>query len=221
MKNIGIMIAVAIFCAADAVMAQNVNWRGFNTEQSHLLSLNVGWDYGTTIGIGYGYKLKSDVPVMLNVEFSLPLGKVLLDDFKVKLGGQAELVHLGNFAATVKVNSIFRRYENSLARLLDFGSEFAGSVGYYGPTWFAAAECGFDKAITTQLKNSALMRQYYPEAKDGWYVPTGGNFSYGIQTGYSFVNYDLHLRIGQVVTQDFKTTPMVPYYLQLGMNTKL
>ncbi len=216
-----IMTALAVFCAANAATTQNLNWRGFNDEQRHLLSLNVGWDYGTTIGIGYGYKLKSDIPMMLNLEFSLPFGTVLLDDFKVKVGGQAELIRLGDFGATVRVNGIFRRYENSLARLIDFGSEFSGAAGYFGPTWYAAAECGFDKAVATQIKNSALMREYFPDAKDGWYVPTGGNFSYGIQTGYSFMNYDIHLKIGQTVTQDFKTTPLIPYYLQLGLNRTL
>jgi hypothetical protein len=84
----------------------------------------------------------------------------------------------------------------------------------------AAAEFGFDKAITTQVKHSALTKERFPEAKDGWYVPTGGNFFYGIQGGYSFESYDINLKIGKTVTQDLKTTAMIPFYFQLGLNRK-
>jgi hypothetical protein len=186
----------------------------------HLINLNIGWDYGSTIGIGYGYKLRTDLPVVLNVDFSLPFGSKVLDDFKVKLGGQVELVRQGNFSATVKAYAIFRRYQNIMARLLNFGSEFSGVCGYYRPNWYAAAEFGFDKAITTHIKNSAQMREYFLEVKDGWYIPTAGNFFYGIQGGYSFNRYDVYLKIGKTVTQDLKTAAMIPFYLQLGLNSK-
>ena len=215
------LIAVAFYCTANLSLAQNINWRSFNGEQTHLVSLNVGWDFASTIGVGYGYKLKASIPIMLSVDFSLPFGENLLDDFKVKLGGQAELLTLGNFSATVKASGIFRRYENSVARLLNFGSEFSGVVGYYQPRWHAAAEFGFDKAITTHINHSALTRERYPAIKDGWYVPTGGNFFYGIDVGYSFESYDIHSKIGKTVTQDRKTTAWIPFYLQMGVNLRL
>jgi len=221
MKTIRIiLVAVAFYCTANFSLAQNINWKRLNDEQTHLINLNVGWDFASTIGISYGYKLRTNIPVVMNVDFSLPFGSNLLDDFKVKLGGQAELLKLGNFSTTVRAFGIFRRYENRIARLLNFGSEFSGVVGYYQPKWHAAAEFGFDKAITTQVKHSALTRERFPEAKDGWYVPTGGNFCYGIQAGYSFESYDIYSKIGKTVTQDLKTTALIPFYLQLGLNRK-
>ena len=215
-----ILAAVAFFGTVNILPAQNINWRGLHAEQIHLINLNVGWDYGSTIGIGYGYKLKTAIPIVLNVDFSLPFGSRLLDDFKVKVGGQAELLRRGNFSATVKAYGIFRRYQNVLARLLNFGSEFSGVCGYFQPAWYAAAEFGFDKAITTHIKNSARMREDFPEVRDGWYIPTGGNFFYGIQAGYSFERYDVYLKFGKTVTQDLKTTALIPFYLQLGLNSK-
>ena len=221
MKSIRlILVAVVLCCTANLSLAQNINWRGLNDDQTHLINLNVGWDFASTIGISYGYNLKTNIPIVMNVDFSLPFGSIFLDDFKVKLGGQAKLLTLGDFSAALKAYGIFRRYENSIARLLNFGSEFSGVVGYYRSRWHAAAEFGFDKAVTTQVKHSALTREHFPDAKDGWYVPTGGNFFYGIQAGYSFESYDIYSKIGKTVTQDLKTTAMIPFYLQLGLNRK-
>jgi len=221
MKTIKIiLVAVALFCTADLSLAQNINWRGINSEQNHLLNLNVGLDFASNIDLGYGYKLNTNIPILLNVEFSLPFGSNLLDDFKVKLGGQAELFTVENFSFTVKAYGVFRRYENSLTRLLNFGSEFSGVLGYYKPSWYLAAEFGFDKAVTTHVKHSVLTTEDFPDVKDGWYIPTAGNFFYGVQAGYSFESVDIYSRIGKTITQDLKTTALIPYYLQLGLITK-
>ena len=62
----------------------------------------------------------------------------------------------------------------------------------------------------------------YSNVKDGWYEPaTGGNFYYGLQTGFSFKQIDLTFKIGKVISQDLKTTPLIPYNAQLGVNYKM
>ena len=60
----------------------------------------------------------------------------------------------------------------------------------------------------------------YPNSQDGWYVPTGGNFFYGITGGFSFKNNDVYLKFGETVTQDFTTKAAVPLYAQVGMNVR-
>ena len=113
-------------------------------------------------------------------------------------------------------------YETSYVRLLNFGSEFSGTLGYYRHSWFAAAQVGFDKAIVTQFKNSELYAENYTDVQNGWYQPaTGGNFFYGIQGGFSFGNFDVTAKAGKVIEQDFKTTPLIPFYGQLGLNWKI
>jgi hypothetical protein len=105
--------------------------------------------------------------------------------------------------------------------MLNFGSEFSLTAGYYRSKWHAAVEFGFDKAIVTHIKHSRLYTEYNPGVKDGWYIPTAGNFFYGLQGGFSFGTNDLYAKFGKTLAQDFKTEPTVPFYLQLGWNLKL
>jgi hypothetical protein len=221
MKKIRVSIALIILLATSwSAKAQTINWKSFKENQNNVVNLNAGVENGFVFGLGYGYKLRIKQPVLLNVEFSTPTGKDLFDDFKTKLGGQVEVVKVSNFAATVKAYGIFRRYQSNLVTLANFGSEFSATIGYYKPKWYVAGVLGFDKAITTHIKNSSLMKDIYPDVQDGWYIPTGGNFLWNIQCGYSFKSNDLYLKAGKTITQDFETTASLPVYLQLGFNRR-
>lgn len=155
------------------------------------------------------------------VEYSFPSGNNIIYDFKTKIGAQIKWIEFHDFQFSTKLYGVFRRYENDFVRLANFGSDMTGIVGYYRPKWFVAAEVGLDKAIVTQFKQSIAYNEQYSGVKNGWYKPsTGGNFCYGLQTGVSFKKNDINLRIGKILTQDFKTTPMVPFYAQLGYNRK-
>lgn len=80
-------------------------------------------------------------------------------------------------------------------------------IGLYKTRWFVAGETGFDKAIVTHFKHSDLYKENSPLVQDGWYQPaTGGNFYYGVQTGYSFKTADLTLKLAgnPVHTKIFK-----------------
>jgi hypothetical protein len=224
MKTIKTLIFFVILCSGSSqVFSQSVNWASLKSEQKHIANINAGWDYGLVYGLGYSHQLKSKLPILLNLSYSFPSGEKLFDDFKTKIGGQFRLYSISNFQFSVSLHGIYRRYENPLVRLQNFGSEMTGVIGYYKPKWFVAGEVGFDKAIVTHFKHSELFKEtIYANVKDGWYEPaTGGNFNYGIQAGYSFKRSDIVLKIGKVLTQDFKTTPLIPYYLQLGYNYKI
>jgi hypothetical protein len=120
------------------------------------------------------------------------------------------------------LQGIFRRFENSYARLINFGAAISTKVGYYKQHWFVAADAGFDKAIVTHFKHSNLYKENFPGVKDGWYEPsTGGNFYYGLQTGYSTKRADIYLRAGKLIEQDFQTDPMLPFYAELGLSFKI
>jgi hypothetical protein len=221
MKRIDkIIITAALTMLVNLSVAQNINWKSLEPSEKHILNLNMGFDNSTSIGVGYGYHFDTKMPLLLNIEYSLPFGDKAFDDSKLKIGGQLNVLRLDNFYTTVKAYGIIRRYENELARLLNFGSEFSASAGYYRKKWYAVGEFGFDKAIVTHIKHSDLMKQYNPDLESGWYIPTGGNFFYGLQTGYSFDKNEVYAKVGRVLTQDFKTTPLVPYYFQVGWNMK-
>lgn len=217
-----LMFAIILFCIYQKGNAQTVNWNALENSK-HIITAGIGWDYSVSYSLGYAHQVKAKVPLLLTTSFSIPSGEHLLDDFKTKIGVQVVLLNKTNLKGSIILNGIYRRYENPLVRLQNFGSEIKGTFGYYKPTWFVAGEVGFDKAIATHFKHSESFKEtIFQDVKDGWYEPaTGGNFLYGLQTGYSFKKSDITLNIGMVTTQDFKSTPLIPYYLMLGYNFKI
>lgn len=223
MKAIRILIGLILsFFIHQKSIAQTVNWNTLENSR-HIITAGIGWDYSVSYSLGYAHQLKIKVPTLLNATFSIPSGKMLLDDFKTKIGGQVLLLNKSNLKGSIGLNGIYRRYESPLVRLQNFGSELKGTFGYFKPKWFVAGEVGFDKAIVTHFKHSKMFREIiFSDVKDGWYEPaTGGNFLYGIQTSYSFNKSDITLNMGMVTTQDLKTTPLIPYYFMLGYNHRL
>lgn len=215
------LTVIVLTFGKNVCLSQTLNWESLRPEQRHILNVNAGFDYAFTYGIGYGYHLRSKLPIVLNIEHSQPAGDKMFDDFKTKIGGQIRVYQVNNFHFAAKVQGIFRRFENPYVRMLNFGSEMSAIVGYYKPRWFVAGEFGFDKAIVTHFKHSHLSRENFPGVKDGWYEPaTGGNFHYGLQGALSFDKSDITMKVGKVVQQDFETNSTVPYYFQIGYNRK-
>ena len=206
-----------------SLQAQTFNWGSLQSNQLHVLNANTGIEHGIIYGVGYGYQIKNKfVPVVANIEYSFASGDNILDDIKTKLGVQIDLIEITNFHFTAKLHGVIRRYENEKVRLVNFGSDLAGVVGYYRAKWFVAGELGFDKAIITHFKHSDYYQEQYPGVQNGWFGPsTGGNFYYGLQAGLSFGKQDLFVRAGKILTQDFKTPPSYPFYGQLGLNFRV
>jgi hypothetical protein len=202
--------------------SQTINWASLKDEHKHIVNPHAGFDYAFNYGVAYSYQVQTPMPVLLNVDFSTPVGEIFLDDFKTKIGGMVRVYKVNDVQFSASLYGIYRRYENTLARLQNFGSEMTGVIGYYKPTWFVAGEFGFDKAIVTHFKHSNLFKENFPAVKDGWYQPaTGGNFKYGFQAGYSFRSSDIMVKVGRVITQDFKTNPTIPFYAEIGYNFKM
>jgi len=222
MKCMRVVILCIMLSTGFIANSQTLNWSNLKKDQTNIINVNVGIDYALTYGVGYGYQLKTKKPLVLNAEYSFPSGNDLLDDFKIKTGGQIRWLKTGNFYFSSKLQGVFRRYNNSYARLLNFGADLSTTAGYYKTRWFAAGELGFDKAIVTHFKHTDLYKANYPGVKDGWYEPsTGGNIYYGIQTGYSFKNKDVYLKLGKLIEQDLNTSPMLPFYIQAGVNLRI
>ena len=221
MKNLIYPIAVlAITIFFGTANAQTINWASLKEENKHIINANLGWDYGVTYGLGYGYQFKTWVfPTLANIEYSAPSGEQKFDDFKTKLGIQIRLAELYNFQVSAKIQGVFRRYESEMVRLLNFGSDMTVMAGYYRKIWFVAAEGGIDKSIVTHFRHSQRAKERYPDVVGGWYQPSnGGNFYYGLQAGISFWKNDIYVKAGNVINQNFETTPIIPNYAQVGYN---
>jgi hypothetical protein len=220
MKNI-IAVITLVMGIAETGYSQNINWRSLREDQRNVIQLSVGYDFGVTTQVGYSRSFTIIKPVVLGLDYSFPMGSDLLDDFKVRFGGQIEIVEIDGFSATIKISSIFRRYQTALVRIESFGSDFALLAGYYKPTWSVAGEFGFDKSITSHLAHSDIMRAMFPAIRDGWYIPTGGHYYYGIQAGKTIgESFDLSLRVGATRAQGIDENAVLPLYCQLGLGMR-
>lgn len=221
-RIIPVILLLTLISQSNTTNAQLLNWTTLDSTK-HILNTNFGLDYSVSYGVGYGYKLNTKLPIVLNATFSMPAGENVFDDFKTKIGGQVCLLNKSSFVGSISIFGIYRKYQTQLVRLQNFGSDIKGSFGYYKTRWFTAAEVGFDKAIVTHFKHTPKFRdEIYADVVDGWYEPTtGGNFYFGLQAGYSFGKAGLTLNLGKVVSQDFKTSPLLPFYLNLGINYKI
>jgi len=221
MKKIFRSMTIIVFTLlSTTIFAQDINWKSLQPSQKNILSLRAGFDNGSFAGAAYSYRLNTKMPLLVGAEYSMQVGENVFDDFKAKLGAQMNIVRTSNFFATIKAQGIFRRYENPFVRMVNFGGEFSAVGGIYKKKWFAAADIGFDKAITTHIKHSDLMKEYNPDVQTGWYIPTGGNFLFGVQGGYSFGDHDVVVKVARPVAQDLKTLSNVPYLFQIGWNVK-
>lgn len=221
MKTIYITLVIFI-AAAGAGFAQDVNWKAAHAELPNQFQMNIGFDYAASTSIGYSRSFTLWRPVVAGAQVSFPMGNRVLDDFTIRTGVQVEVVEWRGFVAAAKLGANFRRFQNELVRMASFGADLSAVAGYYDPAWYAAAEFGFDKAVSTQLTHSDAMKQYgFPGIRDGWYVPTGGNFHYGIQAGVTLSHFtDLYLRLGATDAQFDNVDAVLPYYLQLGFGVK-
>lgn len=198
--------------------AQNYNWSSNNENQKNIAYLNFGYNFGVTTQLGYGYKLNTVKPILLIVDYSTPMGNDLVDDFKVRIGGQVSIFEKKKFIASAKIYGIFRRHQTSLIKMESFGSEIAGIFGYYKPKWHIAGEFGFDKSIITHLEHSDGMLENFPSISNGWFIPSGGHFYYGFQGGKTVGdNFELSLRVGATKAQFKDENPVLPIYTQLGL----
>lgn len=214
-------VIILVMAMVESSHTQNVNWRSLREDQRNVIQFDLGYDYGVTTQIGYSRHFSWLRPVVVGVEYSFPMGKDLIDDFKVRLGGQIEVLRMDEFSATVRIQPVFRRYQNQLVRILSFGSDFVLVAGYYKPSWYGAAEVGFDKSIVSHLKHSGIMRENFPMIRDGWYIPSGGHYYYGIQAGKTLGEvFDLSLRLGATKAQASDEDAIVPFYGQMGLHLR-
>lgn len=206
------------------VYAQVINWKNVSKQNMHLLHVNVGAEYGAIAGVGYHHLIPvKRFPLWIGGEFSVPFGnQSAADDFKMRFGAKIRISAFNHFQFSARIQGVARRYHNHSVTLFNFGSDFAGALGYYRKNWFLCVESGFDKAIVTNFKHSEwYKRNIYDNVQDGWYEPTtGGDFYYGLQGGFSMKKADITLKSGKILQQDFKSQPLLPFYGQLGLNFK-
>ncbi len=217
MKLLKIFLPI-LFLSTICAKAQNINWNSISSENKNLSTLDFGYDFGLTSQIGFYKLIPKTKPFYLGIDVSAPMGNVILDDFKLRINGLFKVYQINNYILSAKVSTNFKRHETEMVRMASFGSELSLKIGYYRPKWHVSTEFGHQKSISTHLKHSSKIRANYPDIKDGWYVPTGGNFHFGI-SGSKSINSTLALsfKTGIIMTELKDEKATIPMYGQLGL----
>jgi len=213
---------IYFFIIVSVCSAQNINWNTDNKDQVKFVSANLGYDYGLITQLGYHHLIHFHKPILVNVEYSMPMGNNLIDDFKFRFSGQTEVFNYQHFASFIKISGIFKRHETDLVRIAGIGTEIFGIVGYYKPKWHIATEFGIDKSILSHHKHSKIFEEYHVELKDGWYNSFGGYYRYGIQGSKSIgEKFDITFSIGATNAFGNDEDALIAKYFQIGSNIKL
>ena len=178
---------------------------------------NFGIEPALVATLGYGRVVPMfRHPVQLAADIGIGAAGFELSDFRARLQANTAIVHWRSLYLSGNATFITRGTENTIYRGLNFGSDFTGTVGVYRGSWFAAGEVGFDKAIITHITHSDWYRQFYPGAKDGWYLNAGGTFHYGFAAGAALGPMELLGRGGWQRTENYKDL-VPPMYASLGL----
>ena len=214
-SSITLGILASALLAQDAAAQWNV--ARFGTDRNRVYA-TFGLDPAFVTAVGYGrvipligrdFQFVGDVGV---VDAHMDTG-----DFRTRLGTQASLVHWRSLHLAGSATFITRGTENVIYRGFNFGADITGTLGVYRHGWFAAGEFGFDKAIITHVTHSDWYRTYfYSDAKDGWYLDTGGTYHYGLTGGLALGRTEVAGRFGWRRTEHFNEL-MPPMYAGLGL----
>lgn len=200
--------------------AQTLNWATLKDNRSNLAYASYGYDFGVTAQMGYGRTIQTIRPLLVTLDYSMPMGKQWIDDFKIRLGAHVEFLEKNGFSVSGKAMGNFRRHQMSLVRMVSFGGEFALVAGYFKPTYHAAVELSSDGAVVTHMKHSRLMKSVYSQIHDGWYLNNGVHYFYGIQAGKTLGDaYELTLKLGKTNARG-NHEDVLPAYVQLGINKR-
>lgn len=210
---LGVLLSVVV--AADGAAQWNV--ARFGTERSRVYTI-VGMDPSAVTAVGYGRVVQvSGHDFQVTGDAGVVAAGMDVRDFRARVGTQTSLVHWRSIHLTGSATFITRGTDNSIYRGLNFGADLTGTLGVYHPRWFAGGEFGFDKAIVTHVTHSDWYREnFYPDAKDGWYLDTGGTYHYGLAGGFAVGRTELVGRVGLLRTERFNALT-TPGYVSLGV----
>jgi hypothetical protein len=216
-RTIKFTLGVALTASVAGEAAAQWNVERFGAERNRVYS-TFGLDPAVIGTLGYGRVIElGGHDFQLTGDAGVVMAKLDTRDFRARLGTQTSLVRWRSVRLTGSATFITRGTDNSIYRALNFGADVTGAVGVYRRRWFGAAEVGKDKAIITHVTNSDwYKRNFYPDAKDGWYLNAGGTLHYGFAGGWALGKTEVVGRAGWLETEKYNAlTP--PVYASVGL----
>ena len=216
--GLGLALGVAAFSAFSApARAQEINLARIDDGPANRVYLRTGAEWAFVAGVGYARTVAlGGRRLLLLGELTAPWANADTSDYQIRVGALVPLLAWRGWRLGGALEPTVRGTTNDLGRMTSLGADAGLTGGYYARRWFAAAEFGFDYALTTHITQSQLYKDtVYPGARDGWYVDPGGNFRLGGQAGASFGRYEIALRAG-ILREMKDELPMFPFYATLG-----
>jgi hypothetical protein len=220
-----VALFVAVFvtlCLSSMAHAQEVNLAKLDQGEgsANRVYVRTGAEWAFTAGVGYARSVEvGERPLLLLGELTVPWAAVDTSDYQLRVGGLMSVVGWHGFKLAASFEPTVRGTKNDLARMTSLGANAGLTGGYYASHWFAAGEFGFDYTLTTGITHSKLYRDtVYADARDGWYVNSGGNYRLGGQAGASFGRHDVVLR-GGILRSMMGGQPMFPFYATVAFVT--
>ena len=210
---IGLLLTALV--AGEAAAQWNVSRFG---EEPNRVYTTFGLDPAMIGTLGYARTFEVvEVPMQFTTEVGVVATGQDAKDFRARVGLQVPFVAWRSLYVSGSATIVTRGTENSIYRGFNFGSDFTATAGFYRRRWFAAGDFGFDKAIITHVTHSDWYREhFFPDAKDAWYLDTGGTYHYGVQGGFSLGRTEVAGRFGWQRTERFnRLTP--PVYAGIGL----
>ena len=216
-RTLQIMVALMVSGLAARDVAAQWNVGRFGSTRNQVYT-TFGLDPALVTSVGYGRVVPwRGREWQLGAEVGVVAAEFDARDFRARLQARTTLVRWRSVRLVGSAAFITRGTENAIYRALNLGADFTGAAGVYRSGWFMAGEFGFDKAIITHLTHSDWYREnFYPEAKDGWYLNAGGTFHYGVTGGVAIGRTEVALRAGWRQTEDFNDV-LPPVYASLGV----
>ncbi len=216
-----VLLALALALIAPRHAEAQWNVARFETERSHVYT-TFGLDPAFVGSVGYGHVIPIlDHEVQFAIDGGLATAHLDTRDFRARVGAQTSLVRWRSLQLAGSITFITRGTENTIYRGLNFGGDFTASLGVYRHRWFTAGEFGKDKSIITHITHSDWYRKnFYADAKDGWYLDAGGIFHYGVVCGVALGRTEVSARFGWRQTENWKDV-MPPMYASLGVGIGL
>jgi len=216
-RGLRIVVALVVLALAARDVAAQWNVERFRSTRNQMYT-TFGLDPALVTSVGYGRV----VPWLgrewqLGAEVGVVAAEFDTRDFRGRLSARTTVVRWRSVRLVSSATFITRGTENSIYRALNFGADVTGALGVYRRRWFVAGEFGRDKAIITHITHSDWYREnFYPDAKDGWYLDAGGTYHYGVVSGVAVGRTELAVRAGWQRTEGFHDM-LPPMYASLGI----
>lgn len=215
-----IAMGVVLTTALATESAAQWNVARFGSEPNRVYT-TFGLDPAFVGSMGYGRVVNLNTHhFLLSGDLGVVTNSMDARDFRARVGMQTSVLRWRSVHLTGTFTAIARGTENSIYKGFNWGADVTGALGVYRPAWFAAGEFGRDKAIITHVTHSDWYRDnFYPDAKDGWYLDGGGTYHYGVSSGVSLGRTEVVGRAGWVRTEKMNDV-MVPMYVSLGVGLR-